>query len=56
VTSLAIPLPFPLNRQDARLMVRFAAKRRPSATAADAELVARLREGDESAFAQLIDT
>jgi len=37
-------------------MPRFAAKRSPSATDVDADLVARLRDGDESAFVELLDT
>jgi RNA polymerase sigma-70 factor, ECF subfamily len=55
VTSLAFSLPLVLKRQDAALMPRLRGKRAPAAEARDADIVARLREGDESAFAELID-
>jgi RNA polymerase sigma-70 factor (ECF subfamily) len=44
-----------MNRQDADFMPRIR-KRGSTASDADAALVARLRDGDESAFAELIDT
>ena len=49
-----LAVPRPLNRQDAVAMPRM----NRSATASDADdaLVVRLRDGDESAFAELIDT
>src|SRR5215204_6015773 len=56
MSSLAIPLPVPFNRQDAGPMPRLRRKGTPTLTDADAALVARLREGDESAFAELIDS
>ena len=55
MTSLAFSLPLVLKRQDAALMPRFGGKRAPAAMAGDADIVARLRDGDESAFAELID-
>jgi RNA polymerase sigma-70 factor, ECF subfamily len=55
VTSLAFSLPLVLKRQDAALMPRLRGKRAPAAETRDADIVARLREGDESAFAELID-
>ena len=56
MTSLAFALPQPLNRQDAEWMPRLTGKARSAMTDADAALVARLREGDESAFAELIES
>jgi len=55
MTSLALPLPPLANREDAGLMPRVRSKGSSPATDADAALVARLRDGDESAFAELID-
>jgi RNA polymerase sigma-70 factor (ECF subfamily) len=55
MTSLAFPLPLPLNREDALLMPRLRGKVSSAARDEDAALVARLRDGDESAFAELID-
>jgi RNA polymerase sigma-70 factor, ECF subfamily len=55
VTALAIPLPWPANREDAGLMARSRTTANPAASEADAELVVRLRDGEESAFAELID-
>jgi len=54
MTSLAIAVPQPLNRQDGLLMPRIRGKDATQSDA-DAALVDRLREGDESAFAELID-
>jgi RNA polymerase sigma-70 factor, ECF subfamily len=51
MSALAVPLPFGL-RQDAGAMPRPQATR---ASEEDQALVARLRQGDESAFAELID-
>jgi RNA polymerase sigma-70 factor, ECF subfamily len=56
MTTLAFALPQPLNRQDAGSMPRLRGKASPTTTDEDAALVARLREGDESAFAELIDS
>src|SRR3954451_1738887 len=56
MTALALSLPGPLNRQDAVSLPRLRAKRRSTESEADAALVARLRKGDESAFAELIDS
>jgi RNA polymerase sigma-70 factor (ECF subfamily) len=56
MTSLALALPQPLNREDAGSMPRLRGKASSTTTDADAALVARLREGDESAFAELIDS
>src|SRR3954469_10249964 len=56
MTALALSLPGPLNRQDAVFMPRLRGKRRSTESEADAALVARLRKGDESAFAELIDS
>src|SRR3954451_574656 len=56
MSSLVLALSPPVKRQDGGLMPRFAANRSPSATDADAELVARLRDDDESAFMELLDT
>src|SRR6266540_3140036 len=55
MTSLAFVPPRPFNRQDAGSMPRIRGKASSTTTDADAALVARLREGDESAFAELID-
>jgi RNA polymerase sigma-70 factor, ECF subfamily len=55
MTSLAFALPQLVNRQDAEWMPRLRGKAGSAMTDADAALVARLREGDESAFAELID-
>ena len=56
MTTLALTLPLAPRRQDATLMPRLTRKRRVAAARSeDAELVARLRSGDESAFAELID-
>jgi RNA polymerase sigma-70 factor (ECF subfamily) len=55
VTSLAFTLPLALKRQDAGLMPRLRGKRAPAVETVDADIVARLRDGDESAFAELID-
>src|SRR5215207_10062041 len=56
MTSLALDLPLPLNREDASLMPRVRGKRRTMRPEPqDAGLVARLRAGDESAFVELID-
>jgi RNA polymerase sigma-70 factor (ECF subfamily) len=55
MSSFAFALPLPLNRQDAGLMPRLRGKGSSKARDADGPLVARLRDGDESAFAELID-
>jgi RNA polymerase sigma-70 factor, ECF subfamily len=55
MTSFAITLPRFPNREDAGLMPRIGGRGRSPARDADAALVARLRNGDESAFAELID-
>jgi RNA polymerase sigma-70 factor, ECF subfamily len=55
MTALALSLPGSLNRQDAVFMPRLRGNRRSTEREADAALVARLRKGDESAFAELID-
>jgi RNA polymerase sigma-70 factor (ECF subfamily) len=55
MTSLALSLPGPLNRQDAVFMPRLRGKG-STESEGDAALVARLRDGDESAFAELIDS
>jgi RNA polymerase sigma-70 factor, ECF subfamily len=55
VTAFALTLPGPLNRQDAVFMPRLRGKGSSTEGEADAALVARLRDGDESAFAELID-
>jgi RNA polymerase sigma-70 factor, ECF subfamily len=56
VTSLAFSLPLPLKREDATVMPRLRGKRRAAGPGTDdAELVARLRRGDESAFVELIN-
>jgi RNA polymerase sigma-70 factor (ECF subfamily) len=57
VTSLALSLPLGANRQDAGLMPRSRrqSKGDPGSREDDSVLVARLREGDEMAFAELID-
>jgi RNA polymerase sigma-70 factor (ECF subfamily) len=56
MTSLASVLPRAFNRQDAGSMPRLRGKASSDTIDADAALVARLREGDESAFAELIDS
>src|SRR3954468_1911951 len=56
MTALALSLPGPLNGQDAVFMSPLTGKRRSTESEADAALVARLRKGDESAFAELIDS
>jgi RNA polymerase sigma-70 factor, ECF subfamily len=53
--TLVLALPLGLNRQDARLMPRVRRQRHIPTHDADAALVARLRDGDETAFAELID-
>jgi RNA polymerase sigma-70 factor, ECF subfamily len=56
MASIALSLPLSPNREDAVLMPRLRGKRRAAGPGSeDAELVARLREGDESAFSELID-
>jgi RNA polymerase sigma-70 factor (ECF subfamily) len=56
MSSLAVPLPLAVKRQDEARMPRLRTRRaRAQADPGDAELVARLREGDEGAFAELID-
>jgi RNA polymerase sigma-70 factor, ECF subfamily len=55
MTSLAVSLPSPLTRQDAVFMPRLRGKGSMESEG-DAALVARLRDGDESAFAELIDS
>ena len=53
--ELALPRPFAV-RQDALLMPRTErSKRQASSPADDATIVERLRDGDEAAFAELID-
>src|SRR5206468_8923941 len=47
--------PCPPNREDARVMPRLRRQSKATAGDADAELVERLRMGDEPAFAELID-
>jgi RNA polymerase sigma-70 factor (ECF subfamily) len=57
VSSLAATLRFPKTREDFVRMPRLRGKRgSTSAEADESQLVARLRDGDESAFAELIDT
>ena len=56
MTSIAATLPWASKRQDATLMPRLRGKRSGTASDAEAALVARLRDGDESAFSQLIDS
>jgi RNA polymerase sigma-70 factor, ECF subfamily len=56
MSSLALSLPLPLKGEDGGLMPRLRGKRNPMESDADADLVARLRDGDESAFAELIDS
>jgi RNA polymerase sigma-70 factor (ECF subfamily) len=56
MTSVALSLPGALNRQDAVLMPRLRGKSSSTENEADAALVARLRDGDESAFVELIDS
>jgi RNA polymerase sigma-70 factor (ECF subfamily) len=59
MTVLVPSLPLaPLRRDDARLMSRFLDRLRTATTSQDSEeaaLVERLRDGDEAAFAELID-
>jgi RNA polymerase sigma-70 factor, ECF subfamily len=54
MSSFVLAVPLPLNRQDGGLMPRLGGKRSTESDS-DAALVARLRDGDESAFAELID-
>ena len=56
MTSMVATLPWIAKRQDAALMPRLRGKRSGTASDADAALVARLRDGDETAFAELIDS
>ena len=56
MTSMVATLPWTAKRQDAALMPRLRGKRSGTASDADAALVARLRDGDETAFAELIDS
>jgi RNA polymerase sigma-70 factor (ECF subfamily) len=56
VNAFALTLPGALNRQDGVLMPRLRGKSSSTKGEADASLVARLRDGDESAFAELIDS
>jgi len=55
MAELALTLPFAAKRQDARLMPRIGPGRAKGAAAGDAEIVERLRDGDERAFEELID-
>jgi RNA polymerase sigma-70 factor (ECF subfamily) len=56
MAPLALSLPLILKREDAALMPRLRGKRARGAGATDdAEIVGRLRDGEESAFAELID-
>ncbi len=57
MTAFAIPLPFGFNRQDAGFMPRLTQRSTAGSESrdADAAIVARLRDGDESAFMELID-
>src|SRR5258707_5351232 len=56
MTSLAFSLPPLLNREYAGPVPLLRGKESSTTTDADAALVARLRDGDESAFAELIDS
>ena len=56
MTTMVVTLPWTAKRQDAALMPRPRAKRSVTASDADAALVGRLRDGDETAFAELIDS
>src|SRR5437867_9242389 len=57
MTAFAIPLPVGFNRQDAGFMPRLTQRSTAGSESrdADAAIVARLRDGDESAFMELID-
>jgi RNA polymerase sigma-70 factor, ECF subfamily len=56
MTSLALSLTPARRREDATLMPRLRGKHRAAAPASeDAELVGRLRRGDESAFVELVN-
>jgi RNA polymerase sigma-70 factor (ECF subfamily) len=56
MTSMVATLPWAAKRQDAALMPRLRGKLSGTASDADAALVVRLRDGDETAFAELIDS
>lgn len=56
MTSIAATLPWAAKRQDAALMPRLRGMRSGTGSDAEAALVARLRDGDESAFSELIDS
>jgi RNA polymerase sigma-70 factor, ECF subfamily len=56
VSALALNLPFPANRQESVLMPRIGRRKaRAGAPPDEAMIVARLRDGDEAAFAELLD-
>src|SRR5215204_3095689 len=55
MSSLALSPPFAAKRHDFASMPLLKRKRGETAHGDDAELVAKLREGDEAAFAELID-
>jgi RNA polymerase sigma-70 factor, ECF subfamily len=55
MTSLAVLLPLARTREDALWMALLRGKRWEAPGDEDAALVARLREGDEAAFMELID-
>src|SRR5512144_269460 len=56
MTSIAATLPWAAKRQDSALMPRLRGMRSGTGSDAEAALVARLRDGDESAFSELIDS